>query len=195
MPRAAKTDFYQNMRFFCQVTEPAPDGPNSDMNINSPGDISGTTGFQSVSVPEATIESVVYKEGGMLYPRKYPGLPSYADATLTRGVSRTASPFYKWFKRTVEGSAVPGWGYRATLDIFHFHLVDIFRSNTDSLLQHPVDTINLENKGDAKWIRLYEAFPSRWKATSDLEASDSAVSITELDVSFEYMHIKDPTVV
>lgn len=193
MPRAAKTDFYQNMRFFCQVSDPAI--VNSDMDINSTGDKNGATGFQSVTVPEASIESVVYKEGGMLYPRKYPGLPSYADATLTRGVSRTASPFYRWFKRTVEGSAEAGWSYRATLDIFHFHLVDIFRSNTDPLLQSPVDTINLDNTGAARMIRLYEAFPSRWKATSDLEASDSAVSITEMDVSFEYMHIKEPTVV
>ena len=63
----------------------------------------GEAGFSAVTTPEATVEAVEYKEGTMIYTRKFPGNPTQSDITLSRGVARQDSTFWDWLRVVVEG--------------------------------------------------------------------------------------------
>lgn len=149
MARAENTDFYQSFRF--HVVEPN-------------GFLNPAAGFQAVGTPEYTVENVDYREGIYKYTRKYPGIPSTAEITLSRGVARRASNFFTWVRAVIEGGE-----YRTDLEIWHFHRVDPFGIDG----------------APSRVYRLLNAFPVRVKIAADLDSQGSDVSLEELDIAFE----------
>lgn len=173
MARGQAFDYLHNMRFHVAAVE-------NYVPINT---VNPQAGFSSVTVPEATVESVEYKEGQFLYTRKYPGHVTFNDVTMMRGVARIDSGFWQWMRTVIEGTGE----YRTELLIKHFHRSDTLPGPSTP----PAENLNLQVP--AKIYKLWQAFPVRHKFSSDLDATDSAVSIMELDVAYEHCEYLEPT--
>jgi phage tail-like protein len=179
MARSQVTDFLHNMRF--QVETSAATG--------SPGDITSVVqagngpeaGFSGCTVPEMTVEAVEYKEGQFLYIRKYPGNATFADVTLSRGVAIVESGFWAWIATVVMGTGE----YRMDVTIKHYQRTSVLPGITNPPSEFLLDSG--PNAAAPSWqYRLYNAFPARHKFAADLDGTDSAVSIMELDLAYEY---------
>lgn len=184
MARAKRFDYLHSMRFHVFVTG-FGDGP-ADAQLNT-ATANGlpTAGFNACSVPELTQESVEYREGHYIYTRKFVGLPSVSDISMSRGVALRDGTFYAWIKDVVEGNAE----YRADVTIRHFH--------RDAKPQSTSTTTNemmaVEPSPDTGYIdyKCFNCFPIRHKPAADLDATASEVSIQELDLAVEYFRIEE----
>jgi len=163
MARAESTDFLHSMKF--AVTATKLDGTSPLVGLEGRS-VTDQGGFSACTTPEMTVEAVEYKEGTMIYTRKYPGNPSMSDLTLSRGVALKDSVFWNWTKQVVEGVG----DYRVTLDIRH---------------QHRAEALSGRTVKAARLYKVEEAFPMRCKVAADLDATASEVSIAELDISYE----------
>jgi phage tail-like protein len=172
MARGQALDYLHNMRFSVAAVE-------NYVPLNT---INAQAGFSACTTPEATIEVVEYKEGQFLYVRKYPGQVTYNDITMSRGVARTDSSFWQWLRTVIEGTGE----YRTELLIKHFHRSDTLPGPSDP----PAENLNLQVP--AKIYKLWQALPVRHKFSSDLDATDSGVSIMELDVAYEHCELIEP---
>lgn len=165
MARAQGTDFYHNMKFHAKVVSTGVDGA---------ADIGAAAGFTTVTIPEMTTESVEYKEGVYLYRRKFPGDVAFSDMTLTRGVAKGSTQFYRWIR-----SCFLGKEYRADLEIRQFH-----RDET-------TDATDYTAVAPARTFKVYEAFAIRVKPTSDFDGQSSDVALEEIDIALEYFELTD----
>jgi len=165
MARAVSTDPLHNFRF--HVRTETEQGQFS-------GD-EGEAGFQSVTLPEVSVESVEYREGTYTYTRKYPGVPTVTDITLMRGVTKTDTSFWTWLMAAVEGGE-----YRTNLTIYHWH--------RDGKTHGSLADLNAARK-----YNCYECMPMRVKPAADLDATSSEVALAEMDVALEYFEIEDST--
>lgn len=182
MARAVATDYLHSMRFQVAVN----DGNNPLTTLNPDGVVEA--GFSAVTTPEMTVEAVEYKEGNMIYTRKYPGNPSMSDITLSRGVARVDSSFWNWMQLVAEGAEFdqPVAQYRQDLDIRHFHRDTSLTGDTVQ------NRTQLDVGSPARIYRIKEAFPIRHKVAGDLDATASEISIMELDLSFEHFDVVTP---
>lgn len=191
MARSVNTDFFQNMYFTANAI--GPDGATNFLDRTIASGVDAPAGFASVSVPSISNGTVEYREGGMIYTRKYPGIPSVDDITMSRGVARLDSAFHAWMTLTNEGQG----DYRADVDIFHYHRA-VSLTRTDP----PVPGQPFSGKGknltkiaeDATPGRIYhvrEAFASYVKLGSDLAGTDSEVSMQEITVTYEFCEITE----
>jgi phage tail-like protein len=186
MARALQTDFLHSMRFQVVVN-----GNDVGLNeLSTLGTDTAEAGFSAVTTPEATVEAVEYKEGTMVYTRKYPGNPTVSDVTLSRGVARLDSSFWDWLRVVVEGgpSGTVQAEYRVDLDIKHFH------RDSSMIRAFPPDDKNATNLNvdtPARTYHVKEAFPIRHKVAGDLDATASEISIMELDVAYEHFEITE----
>ena len=156
MARAQSSDFLQNFRYL--VTATAFPGGGDPLQAEG--------GFNSVTIPDITVEIAEYREGIFTFTRKFPGIPAFTDVTLTKGVVRGDTKFFDWIQRCIGDTE-----YRTDVLIYHFHRDD--RVNP------------------AKVYRLNEAFATRTKLAGDLDATSSDVSISEMDISFEFLQLDD----
>lgn len=185
MARSQLADFIHSMRFHVVAGQLA-DGSNAPIQAINPD-----AGFSACTTPEATVEVVEYKEGQFLYTRKYPGHVTYNDVTMSRGVARTDSSFWEWIRIVIEGNGE----YRSDVQIKHFHRSDVLPGALYTGAQTvptlpPAENLNLT--APAKIYTLYQALPVRHKFAGDLDATDSAISIMELDVSYEHCLMVEP---
>lgn len=116
-------------------------------------------GFQSVSGLEISVKVIQYKEGSSKEntPHKIPGLKSYANITLSRGVTKADNQFFEWWNS------------------INLHTVEK-RDITISLL-------NENHEPQVSW-KVKEAFPVKVK-WDNLEASDSSVFLEYLEIANE----------
>lgn len=134
----------------------------------------GEAGFQSVTLPELTVEAVEYREGIHTYTRKFPGVPTVSDMTFMRGVTKKDSSFYDWVRAAAEGGE-----YRTNLTVFHWH-----RDGKQA-----IDKVADLDK--ARKYNCFECLPTRVKPGADLDATGSDVSLAEVDVALEYFTISN----
>lgn len=173
MARGQAADFLHSMRFHVTATDTGfLDTPPNQ------ADGRGVAGFSMCSTPEATLEVMEYKEGTFLYTRKFPGNPTMADISMSRGVARFDSTFWSWMQKAIEGSGE----YRTDLQIKHFH-------RAQALNGPNITQINTENP--ARIYHVYQAFPTRHKVAGDMDATAGEISIMELDVAFEYFTVEE----
>lgn len=165
MARAQTTDFYHAMKYHARVVST---GVTGAANLGNQG------GFNTMTMPEATVESVEYKEGIYLYRRKFPGDVTFSDITFTRGVAKKNTDLYTWVRNGYLGKE-----YRVDLQIRHFH-----REETADLN----DYTNIQPK---RVINIFDAFAIRVKPGSDFDAQSSDVSIEEVDVVLERFELVD----
>jgi phage tail-like protein len=145
-------------------------------------------GFKTCSLPDLSVDVKTYKEGIWIYDRKFPGVPTVSDVTMSRGVTRNDTAFYRWLLKTAEGTGE----YRAKISI------KIYHRDTNLTLRDPASTINdatepgLNNLTlPARTITLYEAFPTKVTLGSALDSANSEISVAELTLSCERFTITD----
>src|SRR5690348_3843247 len=88
--RSQSTDFLSMNRFWI-VDE------SSILNRAAPA-----AGFNTCTAPEMTLGVVEYQEGIEAYRRKFPGEPTFAPITLTRGVVKRDSTMFQWILSIAE---------------------------------------------------------------------------------------------
>lgn len=127
-------------------------------------------GFSEVTGLTRTTAVAEYREGGFNEtPQKSAGLSTFGDITLRRGQIIGSSrggddDFLDWAKQVHNVSAGGNAeNYRRSLDIVQF---------------------NSQNKEIRRW-RIANAWPSGFRATSDLNATSSDNSIEELTIAHE----------
>ncbi len=163
MARVQSRDPLQKFRFHAEAY--LNDGTDGLKYTDESG---AQAGFNSITVPELTIEAVEYKEGTDTYKRRYPGAPTWSDTiTLSRGVAKRDTVFYSWIVDKVLG----GLEYRADMTIYHFH-----RDGNKDISK-------------ARLYTCYEAFPARVKLADDLDATGSDVSLQEIDINYEWAEL------
>lgn len=163
MARAQTTDYYHVMKF--QIVD---SGAKDFIGAK-------TGGFNTLTMPEYTLDIAEYKEGIWTYRRKFPGEVTVSDVTMTRGAAKKDSAFHDWVVAGIEGNE-----YRTDLKIQHFHRDDV-AGKTDYSQSTPSRTIDLA-----------EALPMRVKPGSDFDSLTSDVSIQELDVAIERLTLSFP---
>lgn len=186
MVRTVSQDYLHSMRFHVVV-----DGANAAGYLQGGGADLGTphAGFSAVSTPEASLEAVEYKEGNFIYTRKYPGTPTISDITMSRGVARLDTSFWRWMQAAIEGGPIAGTGtYREDLTINHYHRDRFLSGGPDIQI---VDLGSGSPILPARSYHIKEAFPIRHKVAADLDATASEVSVMELDVAIEYFTIEE----
>jgi phage tail-like protein len=166
MPRSQSTDPFQTFRFHVTATKAGGNG------IDPFGPVAA--GFMSVSLPTINVESVEYKEGTMVYRRKFPGDVTFDDITLTRGVVSKGSELWNWINECARGKE-----YRIDLEIKHFHRQDI------------VDKDDFTTLTPSRVIKCFNCFPISVKPGSDLDAQSSEVSVQEITLSIERFEVEN----
>jgi phage tail-like protein len=178
--RSQISDYVHSMRFQVE-TSAAPGTPGDITSIVSAGN-GPEAGFSACTVPEMTVEAVDYKEGQFLYIRKYPGNVTFNECTLSRGVAMVDTGFWLWISTVINGTAE----YRQDVQIKHYHRVNVLPGITNPPSEFLLDS-GPNAPPPARTYQLFNAFPSRHKLAADLDATDSAVSIQELDLTYEYV--------
>jgi len=173
MARATNSDYFHSMRFF--VTTTNTNGGASPL----PGSGPSVAGFNACTTPEVSQEAVEYKEGHFVYTRKYPGVPTMSDVTLSRGVALKDTALYTWMMTCVEGAPE----YRTDVIITHYHRQAL--PGFQGIGKVSTDIATKDQPVSNRQYILHEAFPIRCKIAGDLDATSSDVSISELDISYE----------
>jgi phage tail-like protein len=139
----------------------------------------------SCSTPDVSVGTAMYKEGTMLYERKYPGETSMGgDLSLERGVARGDSAFWTWIRTVIEGTGE----YRADLKINHYH-----RSQALSgALPADQNKLHLDVASPARIYHVYECFPTSHNVTGgQLAATDGEISVMSLTIAYEHFFVED----
>lgn len=178
MARAMASDPLMAFRFHVDAT-----GINGVQKLSTPG--RPQAGFSTCTVPSPTAAVAVYKEGNMVYERKFPGAPQYQAITLSRGVIRGESIFWDWMLQVMEGSGE----YRADVRIMHFHRDSSLLGVEPIRPQGTPNFTQLNFDNPARTYQLFEAFPTAHKISSDLGATTNEISMAELTLDFEHVSI------
>jgi len=167
MPRAAVDDLMQGFRF--HVIARKSDGTNP-VDFSRPGEFDGKghAGFQSVTIPELSVEPVEYREGTFQWTQKYPGPPTVSDCTLMRGVAKQDTTFYDWVRDSVDGDE-----YRCDVTIYHYQ-----RTEMGSATQ-------AEESDSFRRIECANCVPTRAKPAGDFDSMSGEVSLAEVDFAME----------
>lgn len=171
--RPAASDLMQTFRF--HVTASKADGKDpldfTERGENF-GEGGGHAGFQSVTMPDITVEATEYREGTMQWTQKYPGPPTVSEGTLMRGVAKKDTTFHDWVMDSILGKE-----YRVDLNIWHYHRTEMSKatsSSTDDAIRH---------------IACYNCFCIRAKPGGDFDSMSGEVSLMECDFSTEYFEV------
>lgn len=189
MARPQATDFLHNMRFHVVATLAGTGGgdPLQIGNTRSVDAIAGVAphaGFMSCTTPDVSVNPAMYKEGQMIYERKYPGETSMGgDLSLDRGVARADSSFWTWVRTVIEGSGE----YRADLDIKHFH-----RAQALSVTPGTQNKTTIELDVPARTYHVFNCFPTTHNITTGaLSATDGEISVMSLTVAYEHFNVEE----
>lgn len=161
--RSQSTDFFSMNKFTVTDTQgilPSNRAPSSGYPA---------AGFNTCTSPEMTLGVAEYQEGIEAYRRKYPGEPTFAPVTLTKGIVKTDTTFYQWLVATATNQS-----YRTNLIISHFHRDDV------------AGQVVYQGSVPYRQIYLQNAFATRVKMGSDFDGTAADVSIEDLDIEYEY---------
>lgn len=168
MARPVATDFYQNFRFhIIALDEAGKEELIKNINI-VPG--VPDAGFATSTIPELSIGIAEYRDGITTYTKKQPGIPSFTEITLTRGLMKRDTGLFKWAIKSLTGDE-----YRIDLAILQFHRTDATQPS--------------DKRNPSRRIIVRNAFPSRFRPGSDLDATSEDVTVQELDIAFESYYI------
>jgi hypothetical protein len=171
------SDYMQGFRYHV-VAYPVsgsddPLQPSIKSNVGKHG--AGTAaqaGFQSVTVPELSVEASEYREGIFKWTEKYPGVPTVSDISLIRGVVKEDTAFHRMVMDSIEGIE-----YRCKVEIYQYHRSEM--------------TDELGNVGVAgsRVIRCHECFATRAKPNGDLDSTAGDISLSEIDLCMEWFEL------
>lgn len=173
--RAAVDDLMQGFRFHVTAAN------KNDLDLLQPipsrqGEFEGggEAGFQSVTLPEITLEATEYREGTFTWTQKYPGPPTVSDCTLMRGVSKSDTAFYDWVMTCATGGE-----YRADVTIWHYQRTEMGLGPTPS------------QGTDVRRVECKNCIPMRVKPAADFDSMSGEVSLAEVDFAMESFTLKN----
>lgn len=190
MARLHINDKLQNFRFHLL------DISYNSSGVNPLAVFSPIAGFTSISSPEFTLETEEIQDGVSLFKYDLKGKVSVSPITLTKGVAMMDAGFWRWFvacatRTSFIRDAVMGvTGSRRNLLLIQFtnYGIDAIPGLFDTFAQISSATAGFipNFQGFAKvpgkaWI-LSQCLPTRYKPTSDFDASSGDISISELEV-------------
>lgn len=192
MARVQATDFLHNMRFHVEIAGAGSREWLQKIGRDSANTGNAPAGFAQCSLPDISVGAAQYKEGTMVYHRKYPGDPQVGAAiTLTRGVARHDSSFWLWMRCVVEGSGE----YRADLQIKHFHREQALTRNYTELNQGVGTGVNktmLDINKPARTYHVFEAWPTQHQVgQGGLDSGNGEVSIMEIACEYEHFEVEE----
>lgn len=155
MPRPVSDDLLQSFRY--RVMEVDGDGKL--------GHLEGKAGFNSVTTPEVSQDVAEYREGNVVYTKKFPGVPTVENITLSKGVAQKDSSFWDWGLAALSGRA--------------------FRSDLVINSYAPDENGTLDTHTPARQLLCKNVFPVRVKPMGDLDATSSDVNLQEIDGAME----------
>ena len=172
--RASSMDFMQGFRYHVIASDSSGVDPlqGVDDGAESRGAGGIHAGFQSVTVPELSVEASEYREGTFEWTQKYPGPPTVSEITLMRGITKRDSSFFKMIMASIRGAE-----YRADVSIYHYQ-------RTEMSLATSADPGT-----DTRQIKCGESFAIRAKPAGDLDSMTGDVSLAEVDLAIEYFDI------
>ncbi len=171
--RAAANDYLQNFRYHLRADQGGVDPMQDTVSREGLTDGSSEAGFQSITLPELSIEVAEYREGTDKWTKKFAGVPTVSDLSLMRGVVKQDTDFYDMVKSSVDGEE-----YRMDVTIMIYQRVEMGDANTATF------------SDDGRRIVCYNSFGIRAKPNGDLDSMTSDVSIGEMDMSVEKFEIK-----
>ena len=172
--RAANTDLMQGFRYHVI----ASDGSATDPLQTTPADdrkdyeANAVAGFQSVTIPELSVEAAEYREGIFVWTQKYPGPPTVSELTLMRGITRRDTAFYDMVMAAINGDQ-----YRADVTILHYQRAEMGKA------------VNASSERGIRRIYCGESFAIRAKPAGDLDSMAGDVSLAEMDMAVEKFFI------
>ena len=169
--RAAVDDLMQGFRFHVTALNALGVDPLQTPERGSHGEPfegGGQAGFQSVTLPELSLESTEYREGTFTWTQKYPGPPTVADCTLMRGVSKTDTAFFDWVMGTVNGAE-----YRSDVTIWHYQRAEMGQAAMS------------QTGTDMRRVMCHNCIPTRVKPAADFDSMSGEVSLAEVDFALE----------
>lgn len=137
------------------------------LNLSTP-----SAGFNTCVAPEINVGIAEYSEGIWTYRRKFPGEVTFSPMTLTKGVMKNDTSFFRWILAAAENRK-----YRTNIIVKHFH-----RDDVSGLIDYR----------NAKPYREYHCFnviPTRVKIASDMDSMAADIAIEDLDIEIEYLRI------
>lgn len=174
--RPASTDMMQGFRYHVKAEYSSGENPlqrhRGEGAIPARSNEGIEAGFQSVTIPELSVEIAEYREGTFKWTQKYPGVPTISDVTLMRGVTKKDSSFYKMVMASIEGKE-----YRADVHIYHYQRAEM----EDAAAGEPGE--------ETREILCHECFASRAKPQGDLDSMTGDVSLAEVDIAIESFEI------
>ena len=177
MARAQETDFLLSFRFQLETIQ--KQGAQDPLAFTPGG---SAAGFQSVTLPEITLEATEYREGIYKYTRKYPGPPTVTEVSCMRGVMKKDTAFFDWCI-----SALSGAEYRADIRIIQYSRGNL-PGNDGDVNPDEFKTEDFAAIG-ARTYACYQCVPVRVKPAGDLDATSGEVSMAEVDFAPEYFAI------
>jgi phage tail-like protein len=178
MARAQNSDFLLSFRFQLETIEKK--GARDPLAFPIGG---GSAGFQSVTLPEVTLEATEYREGIYKYTRKYPGPPTISEVSCMRGVMKKDTAFFDWCI-----SALSGAEYRADIKILQYSRGNL-PGNDGGVNPAEFKTEDFAALA-ARQYNCYQCVPVRVKPAGDLDATSGEVSMAEVDFAPEYFTIE-----
>lgn len=171
--RAAVDDLMQGFRFHVTAktaagTDPLQPGFIRGADGGEPFEGGGQAGFQSVTIPELSVEPVEYREGTFTWTQKYSGPPTVSDCTLMRGIAKKDRSFFDWVYNSITGVE-----YRADITIWHYQRAEMGIAAKS------------ETPGTVRSIICKNCVPTRVKPAGDFDSMSGEVSLSEVDFAME----------
>lgn len=174
MARSGVSDPLQNYSFALRELASPPVGNNPLLSAPVLGEDGSTSliGFQSISMPDVTLELKEVNEGNWPHIHKVPMTRmTTGDVTLTKALYPKNSDFNTWIFQSVWGRG----SVRRSFVIVH--------------LARQVETLGARFD-DGRFIHIHNCLPVSWKPGSDLEANSSDVSLEELTIHVERISLE-----
>ena len=130
-------------------------------------------GFNNVTTPNITVEVAEHRTGNEIWTKKFPGVPTVEDATMTRGILLGDTTFYDW----VIEKYLNRQPYRTDIEIRVY--------NQQAPGVNPDDPYS-------RRIILKNAIPNSVKLVGDLDATSSDVNVQEIGVACEEVVLSAP---
>lgn len=169
--RAASDDLMQGFRFHVTASNANLQDP---LAFTRAGEYEGSAqaGFQSVTLPEVTVEPVEYREGTFKWTQKYPGPPTVSDCTLMRGVTKGDTAFHQWVMGSVDGEE-----YRCDVTIWHYQRAEMGQA------------VQAETASTMRSVECHNCVPTRAKPGQDFDSMSGEVSMAEVDFAMEWFDV------
>ena len=166
MARALTTDPLQNFNFYLlDIPTPTAIPVAFPFKVGQASSEGQLLSFKSISVPNVTLQTKKIQEGNWPWAHEVPiGKVTVGDCTIQSAVTPLSMDFYMWFLQAMYGVQAPRRNFT------------IVQTQKDKLIPRRI-------------YNLFRCFPKAWTPASDMDASNSNISIESLTMSVHEIEV------